>query len=259
MIMKKYFFLLFTIYCLLPLFAHAYSAEVFVNTGNEAINAIEGTVHIPRGVNVTSIETGRSVVLIWIQQPTLEKESQTISFSGISPGGFQGKQPLFSFSGELSESDLRNFTYSGVRAFKNDGDSTPVVVTLAAREGEVITDTTPPELFTPIISRTPDLFDDRPFASFLAQDKESGIERYDYAYTWLFSPSEGKWRVATSPLEISKLGLFQKINIKAVDRAGNYRTVSISGSYRYATILFGIIIILLCVLFFSRRSARSLS
>ena len=235
-------------------YVSAYTAEIVIDTGNVSINALEGSIHIPSGVNIEEIQTGHSAIVIWIKPPTLEANN-TITFSGITPGGFRGKQPLFSFSGELNSEDLSQFTYSQVVALKDDGSGTTAKVTLSARySDEVLEDSIPPELFVPIISRSEDLFGGKPFVTFLSQDKGVGIDRYEYASTWFFSPSEKEWKQASSPQEIKTSELFKKIYIRAVDKNGNEQTAHMVGTYHhYASLMIGIIIIA-CALLLLRRS-----
>jgi hypothetical protein len=253
--MKKY--LIISLLIFLPTLATAETIVLEIDTSRETVNAVEGTVRVPKGVAVEEIQTGRSAILIWIQAPVFDRESRTIAFSGFSPGGFSGKQPLFAISGELASTDLPTFAFSGVQALKNDGEGTPVSVALSARRGvDADTDTDPPEPFTLVISRSEDIFEGRAFLSFLTQDKGTGVERYEYASSWFGTPGEDKWVRSTSPKELSRRDLFKRVYVRAVDHNGNTRVASTPGSYRYASMLFGTIIIL-CVLSFLRRSFYS--
>lgn len=253
--MKRYLIIL--ILTLLPGLATAATAVLEIDTGLETVNAVEGIVRVPRGAVIEEIQTGRSAILIWIQAPVWDREKGTITFSGFSPGGFSGKQPLFAISGIFEDSDLPLFAFSGVQVLKNDGEGTLVSAALSVRKGEEVdTDTDPPEPFTLLVSRSQDIFEGRPFISFLTQDKGVGVERYEYASSWFGTPGEDEWARAASPMELSRAELFKRIYVRAVDNNGNVRVVSMPGSYRYASMLFGIIIIL-CVLSFLRRSFYS--
>jgi len=253
---KNKFIILSTFFLIhVPILAHAFSAEVLIDTGGENINALEATIHIPQGINIEEVYSGNSAILFWIQTPTYDKQSQTISFSGITPGGFSGKEVVLSFSGEFGPEDLSNFSFSGISALKNDGEGTAVPVELALISAEIEEDQISPEPFTPIISSVPEMFDGRRFLSFATQDKGTGIRRYEYASTWLLAPNSDSWLEAESPVVLSQAMLFQKIYVRAVDGSGNTRTTSIAGPYHYASLILGIII-LLCALFFSRWYMR---
>src|SRR5512145_2242176 len=112
--MKNFQFRIFNsqfilILLLLPVFASAATAVIEVDAGRETINALEGTLEIPYGVLVSDIYTGSSIILFWIEKPVLDREKNTISFAGLTPGGFRGRYPVFSISGEFSPSDLSRF------------------------------------------------------------------------------------------------------------------------------------------------------
>ncbi|MDO8589715.1 MAG: hypothetical protein Q7R69_00345 [bacterium] len=234
----------------LPLFAGAVTAVIEVDTGTETINAIEGTLVLPTNVSVENIYTGNSAVLIWVTSPELL--GNTIPFAGITPGGFRGKYRLFAFDA----SNIAGFSFNNIKAYKNDGSGESVSVRLSLRQTEIAEDTVPPEPFEPIISTSPDIFGGRHFISFTAQDKGTGVERYEAASTWFLSPRDENWIETESPLVLSHLETFQKIHIRAVDKAGNHRDASTAGPYHYASVLISIII-LLCVLLLLRRSLRS--
>lgn len=231
--------------------AQAYSAEVLVDTGVETINVLEGTLVLPGDVSVGEIYTGNSAVLFWITKPTLDTETNTISFAGMTPGGFRGKFPLFLIS-NIEPRRLFGASFTNVSAYRNDDSGTEVAVRLSLVPAELALDTAPPELFLPIISSSPDIFGGQRFLSFATQDKGTGISRYEYASTWLNSPRGESWVEAEPPLVLSPLDAFKKIHIRAIDKAGNFRAVSTAGPYRYATLLIGTII-LLCILLYLRR------
>ena len=137
-------------------------------------------------------------------------------------------------------------------ALKNDGAGTAVSVKFRLKPSEIAEDSVSPEPFIPIVSSSPDIFEGRRFLSFATQDKGTGIERYDYASTWLLPPGDGDWREAVSPMALYQKMFFQKIYIRAIDKSGNDRTVSTVGPYHYATLLISIII-LACLFLYLRR------
>jgi hypothetical protein len=252
--MKKFlpiFFLLF----LLPFSLRAASTLVSVEAGRERINAVEGILVLPPNVKVGRITLGGSRVLLWVKSPEWNEADHTISFAGLSPGGFSGTAPLFTvetLSGEVVQTGGRLFGY------RNDGDGTELVLEYKLSTAILQEDQEPPEPFEVTISSSPDIFDGQDFISFATQDKGSGVARYEYASSWLFPPSDDEWQRGESPLKLSTKMLFQKIYVRAIDFENNAQTASVSGSYRYATIIFSIII-MLCVLLFLRRSFHSSS
>ena len=231
--------------------ASAATFSVEADTGRGAVNAIEGRIVLPQGISVGGIYTGRSAISIWITVP--EVENGIIEFAGITPGGFRGKYELFSVEIESAA----GFYFDKVGAYRNDGSGESVPVKMSLLETvPMAEDSVPPESFELEISRVAGFLDGRYFASFAAQDKGVGIGQYEYQSTWFLSPRGWRWESAHSPLVLSQADTFKRIHVRAVDHAGNFRTASASGPYRWATIFIGVIIIL-CFLLFSRRLLRS--
>ncbi len=248
--MKKYFLLLIISVIFLPKLALAYTAVLNVDTNSNSINAIEGTIQIPKDISITKIYDGNSVLVFWVDKPTLDKSTNTIRFSGFTPGGFQGVWSLFSLEGNFNEQDLNRFTFQGVRALENDGQGTAVSVKLTIASTIINKDTTSPEVFVSEISKSPEVFDNLYFLSFVTQDKGMGIDHYEYAATRFFSPSAGEWKPAESPFVLNKSELSKRIFIKAIDKSGNERISTLFGPkyFEYTFIGFIIGVLILCVL-----------
>ncbi|MBX4206367.1 hypothetical protein KW784_01085 [Candidatus Parcubacteria bacterium] len=240
----------------LPAVASASSAALMVKAGRESVNALEATLTLPPGMGVDQLYDGNSALLIWVKRPAYDEASRTISFSGIAPGGFSGEKMILSFSGSFEAEDLSSISFSGVAAFKNDGSGGSAPVTFSVVPFEVARDELPPVPFVLTISSSPAIFEGRRFVSFAAQDKGTGIERYEYATTWLLPPGERDWKPGDSPIPLSRSMLFQNISVRALDRAGNAAEASTAGPYRYPSIG---IIITACALLLLRRSLRSRS
>lgn len=236
-----------------------------VDTLGEKINAVSGEIVVPGGVEIQKIITGGSVIVLWLEKPTLS--GNKIVFSGMTPGGFQGDKELFSLVVMPTTLYPVPFTLSALEAYRNDEEGTAVRTTaktfvLRPSYGDgtevVFDDVLPPEDFVPVIATDPALFEGKPFVSFVAQDKGVGIARYEWASSYLFSPDGDDWRPAESPLLLSRSLLWQKIHIRAIDELGNTTTVSIGAKRHYALIWFGgiILLLVLCVLFsFARPSS----
>lgn len=241
--------------------------EIKIDTEKDTINAVSGELSLPAGLTISKILDGTSAITLWVERPSLANPSK-ISFSGLTPGGISGTRNLFTLVVEADKSGTFPFTITNATALKNDGKGTAATVaapafklkaTTNASSTEVaIEDTIEPEKFTPVISRTPDLFNNDYFVSFLTQDKGTGVDHYEFASTFFGSPDKDDWKKAESPLVLAKSDLYKKIFIKAVDKLGNEREVSVSGPYVNA-ILWVIIIVfvlLICALFISKRRSR---
>jgi hypothetical protein len=239
--------------------------EVFADAENDSINTLSGVVTVyPKEVAVSKIQNGDSVINLWVESPFFDSKTNSIAFSGLTPGGFTGKRLVFSFVVKSEESIPIVVDIKEVLALKNDGNGTEAkvktknskIVISSTTDNSVVsfTDITPPEEFVPVLGYSQDVFDGKAFVSFIAQDKGSGIDHYEFTYAYFWPSSDG-WKPTTGSFEIGKEGLSKKIFIKAVDRLGNERVVSVVGPSYYQTLSLWVILIILfiCVLFFTRR------
>jgi hypothetical protein len=201
---------------LFPVSTWAATVVIEVDTGVENINALEGTLVLPESLHVREIQTGNSVILIWVEKP--RQTGNAITFAGITPGGFTGKYLIFTINGEFDERDLERVRFESVNALKNDGSGESVGVEMFLAPVEMKIDTEPPEDFTPVIASDPNIFEGKYFLVFATQDKGSGIDRYEVR--------EGRWgwfREAKSPSLLKSQKLNKDIYVKAIDNRGNER------------------------------------
>jgi hypothetical protein len=206
------------IFLLLPVSAWAATAVVKVDVGTEDINALEGTLVVPKHMHVSGIQTGNSTITLWISPP--KQVGNEITFAGITPGGFTGTQPVFSIHGDFSEQDVDGVRFTSVNALKNDGFGTSVPARMSLSIVSFRADNELPEVFTPTIARDPNIFDGKYFLVFATQDKSSGIDHYEVR--------EGSWgwfRKAESPYLLKHQRLDRDVYVKAIDNAGNERVV----------------------------------
>jgi hypothetical protein len=195
---------------------YAATAVVEVDTGAEDINALEGTLVLPESVHVREIQTGNSVILIWVEAP--RQTGNVITFAGITPGGFEGVYPIFSIHGTFSKEELEQAYFESVLALQNDGTGKVAPVTMSLSLAAFKADTELPEEFTPIIATDPNIFDGKYFLVFTTQDKSSGIDHYEVR--------EGRWgwfREAESPYLLEAQKLNRDVYVKAIDNTGNER------------------------------------
>ncbi len=237
----------------------------------DSLNSLSGTLLVPKGIAITGIDDSRSVISLWIERPTVTTvgESQVVSFSGIIPGGYVGKTELFTFTGEAKDRGSATLSFKNVEAFQNDADATAIPVdsaalTLRIESGgtsEVATspeDHIQPEPFTPIISKDALIEDGKWFVVFNVHDKQSGIDHVEVyerkKFLGLFK-SETGWVTATSPHILKDQERKSQVSVKAVDRAGNERIVTLekagtsTGELYLKYGLLGILVLLLCLVF----------
>ncbi len=234
--------------------------SVRINTGAESVNALSGTLYVSEDVLVSGVYTGESGILMWSERP---KPKNIITFSGITPGGLQGDYELFSVAYQASSSINATVYVKDLEIYKNDGSghvNTTKTVPFNIYTKKIATssvankDTYPPEPFTILINKDQNIFDGKYFASFIAQDKQTGVSTYNLATRWFLKPNKDSWRNVENPYVFKGLDVFKTIYIQAVDVEGNAQVAHIPGPYRYTFIGLGsIILVILCVLFYARR------
>ncbi len=229
--------------------------NVYVDTGGETINTLEGKFSVPDGVSVREIFSGSSVSTFWVEKPSLS--DGLVSFSGVVPGGITtSKGYIFSFIANAGKTGEKTFRFTDAKVYLNDGAGTVEnaakgnLTVKVVSEGEKKTvelyDSILPELFTPLLSTSSAIFGGKYFVSFETADKDSGIDHYEIQEIKSFSPDRALWLFASSPYELRDQELSSFIYVKAVDGRGNERIAKISpinGSLVYQTV--GIYAILL--------------
>lgn len=244
-------------------------ATVKIDTQGQSINALSGEIRIPDEFEIVRLLDGNSSVVLWIEKPGYTKEAQIITFSGLTPGGINGTRPLFSFIAKSAKAGNYALRVSSAVAYKNDGEGTLVGTTSPITRLSVNStlststiaydDELPPDFFVPEVTSSPDLFGNQKFITFTAQDKGVGIDRYEFASAHFGKPGDSAWKVITSPFQLPDELHSKKIYIKAVDKLGNERIVSVVGPNYYGyRIMWGIIIAIaiICGLFTVKRFLR---
>jgi hypothetical protein len=219
-----------------------FTMTVTLDTAGETINAVEGRLLFPdAAVEVSRITDGGSVIVLWLERPTVQGSS--IAFSGIVPGGFAGESgELFSVTFRGRAPGEGTVELTDQRVLLNDGQGTETAVSansasIAVSSATVPTtpmapgsdpadrpDRQPPEPFEPRLIQDPNQFAGQWFLVFVAEDKGSGIGRYEVC--------EGDLgcRPAESPYVLRDQRLVGELSVKAYDRQGNIRLVRVRGS-----------------------------
>lgn len=229
------------------------TANVFLDTGGEHVNAYEGTLSFPEEfLSVKSVRDGGSIITVWLERPA--SRAGGIHFSGITPGGYAGERGLiFSVVFLVKKEGGGAITLKEGRALLNTGDGAEAFVTSVPSRfsiaesaptgmSEEEKDTTRPENFTPIFVEGVEVFEGKKFIVFATQDKGVGMDRYEVCEGII-----GACAVAESPHLLARQKADVLIRVKAVDGAGNERTEFLftdSARIRYAgwillTILMG--------------------
>jgi len=278
--MKKYLFTILLFACPLYSYASTFLIEapknaivgdevkinVFIDPEGQNINALSGVLNIdPTKAKVERVINGNSAVLFWVDGPTIQQKSNSVEFSGITPGGIESKSYILSVIVTLLSPGKILLSIQDPHILKNDGKGTEILVTptttqLDVLKGDsharvVVDDTSKPEAFTLSINNSEDVFNNAQVVVFATQDKGVGVDHYEYASTWVLSPNNDDWKVVTSPAEIPSFDIYKKIYIKAIDREGNFEisTISAPKHYQLESLEAILSVLILCVLYFIRR------
>jgi hypothetical protein len=227
----------------------------------ECINAVDATLTYSENIEPIDVSRGSSIMPIWIEEPTINRDTRTITFAGGIPNGYCGRIPgdprltntivdiLFmspglavgtTESGNVARIQFAETT----RLLLNDGFGTEAPRTLIGSdivldkaagtrvENEwldvVENDTIPPEDFTIVLERTENAFSNDYFIVFNTTDKQSGIAYYEVMEEPLelrdlftWGAADAPWVEAKSPYVLTDQSLNSTIRVKAVDKAGN--------------------------------------
>ncbi len=208
--------------------------EANLKTGGNFYNAIKGEVTVDERFVLKQIVTGGSIVSAWIENPS-DTKNNTINFSGIIAGGYNGNGMIFKMilipkqSGDLNVSTNNSFIYL------NDGEGTEEKVIensqivsvrnlYVGEENTVINlkDNIAPERFEVTLTKDKNIADGEYILIFEATDKGSGIKTYEVL--------EGKnlFKQAKSPYMLVNQKINERIYVKAIDYSGNERVVRVN-------------------------------
>ncbi|MDO8601290.1 MAG: hypothetical protein Q7R46_01260, partial [bacterium] len=185
-------------------------------------------------LKVVDFSKGDSILNLWVEEPNVKTDG--IFFVGGIPQGFNGKGRILRIIFQVEKDGQGNIDFAeNSRALLNDGLGTPAKF---AAQGAVITvlpgksvipsdawkkelerDKTAPEPFKIEIGRDLSVLEGKYFLSFVAADKQTGIDHYEV------KEGEGDWVRAERPYLLQDQSLKSKILVKAVDKAGNEKVV----------------------------------
>jgi hypothetical protein len=217
--------------------------DVVIDPQGKSFNAIQGTIVFSNdNLSLVRTETGSSNVTFFVDPPTLK--GNTITFSGIIPGGFSGLINPFDpthpgpaeivrlvFMGKAAGE--AQIIATGMTIADNDGQGTLETVpdqrsflsilTTVAPSVYAVHDTTPP-LLTASVVQDHDLNNDSYTLVFNATDKQSGIDHVEV------KEGSKEWRTVKSPYLLQDQSRKSIISIRAIDNAGNATLVSIDAA-----------------------------
>lgn len=242
---------------------HEFNVDVFLDTEGISINAIKTDITYPDNLmTLTRVTQNDSIVSTWIDPITTN--GNTVSFSGIIFNGVEtvidpitnekklGKLLQLHFKPKGEGNGIIQILDSVV--YKNDGLGIPnkindeyfaFLLSDNVPFPDELNDITPPEDFVPVVKSFKEIFEGKYVAIFNTKDTESGIDYYE------IKEGASEWVRGESPYLLLDQSLRSKIEVKAVDRAGNIKIAEIPGSGYY--IYLYLLLILLIIIFIIYR------
>ncbi len=204
-----------------------------------ATNAFSGTLlYSADALEPVAVSDGSSIINLWITHPVVSVSGASITFAGITPGGFSGTGGmLFSVLFRAKTSGAAHVSLKDIEVLRNDGAggkesviTKPLTLVIGSSSIGGYTepvDEIPPESFTIYQGNDPQLFGGRNYLMFVAVDKNAGVDHYAAAESripvFLLPLLPLSWSTTTSPYVVADQYQTSKVYIKAVDRAGNER------------------------------------
>ncbi|HEY4515188.1 MAG TPA: hypothetical protein VJJ22_03475 [Candidatus Paceibacterota bacterium] len=259
-----------------------YSIDLMLDPEGEDINAVEVDIDYSE-INTSFINapTGKSIISLWVESPHIKNTN--IYMAGVMSGGFSGF--ITPLDNKLGPGIVTSLVFRPQREgtgsldiklaklIKNDGKGSVAKVEIASATVSIVKNTKseeqpnlydynddyPPDVFMPVIIKSTSLYDGKYTLIFHTNDADSGVEHYEVR------EGEGDFHRASSPylLEDQKLGGI--IYVRAIDFAGNARTVDIDPKLEIgdsgesvslidlALVVFFILVIIIFTIWLSRR------
>lgn len=209
---------------------------VYVDTEDQEINAIDGSITLEGNYEVRTVSVAGSIFDVWANKPSIE--GNKITFVGGSTAGvFGSRLKVLSIAVKPLDSEGIQFSSQDAKVFLNDGVGTAVTAEGVSKqifvaqgtdatprnelEELILEDKTQPESFDVIVGQDFDTFEGKYFASFNAVDAGSGVNRYEVIEEGYPAVRSGNTYV------LRNQDLSGTLIVKAVDNAGNVRTVEV--------------------------------
>jgi hypothetical protein len=233
----------------------------------ECVNTVDATIHYDSSLNAVDISRGDSILNLWVESPKIDEVNHTIRFAGGLPGGYCGRiagdpsltntvleivfqSPGFTIGSGSDNKSPRIWLDESSQVLLHDGTGNPAPlqlreahINLADTAGgqiqdtwktDVRSDTEIPSDFTITLTKDDYAFNKDYFIVFNSNDKQSGIDHYEVmeepfaefsAFRW--GREDAPWVETESPYVLEDQSLNSTIRVKAIDKAGNIRVVTL--------------------------------
>jgi hypothetical protein len=199
----------------------------------ECVNAVDGVLTYSSNIEPVDISIGDSIFNIWVEQPTINRENNTITFAGGIPNGYCGRiigdprltnvlteivfrSPGFTIAAGGVDENKAVIAFSDeTTAYLNDGRGTKATLaTYAASiqlnssagsrminewKEEVSSDNIPPEKFSVSLHKDDKAFSQKYYIIFNTADKQTGIDQYQVMEEPLTQFGSFQWGRADAP------------------------------------------------------------
>ena len=218
---------------------------------DKRVNAFSLAISISEPLIPFDINEANSIINFWVDKPNWDKTTGLLTFSGITPGGFQGEKGRLlvikfktNLEAGLPSKAVLDFNKEKTKVYLHTADGIEDSLVLEKIELPIvkgkenipvaISDNDPPEWFAPEISQDQNLFDGKYFLVFATQDKKSGIDHYEILENRKKKIENRKWELAESPYVLKDQKLQSWIFVKAIDRAENERIAELAPQKKLA-------------------------
>jgi hypothetical protein len=232
-----------------PALGDPQAITVQLDAQGKSINAVQA--HFTFDTNsfyVSNINTGGSIVSLWIDPPVFSNTAGTVDFAGIIPAGESTSAATIITIVIVPKAvnSSGDFIFGSGQVLLNDGKGTPATFSVVSnpfplvgeKTASTTVDTQPPDPFTPQIAQDPNVFNGQYFLVFSTTDQQTGIDHYDVLEVpagTIISPSS-PWQSGTSPYLLKDQALSSDIYVRAVDEAGNFRIAELPAPHSHPSI-----------------------
>jgi hypothetical protein len=226
----------------------------------ECVNAVDAVISYSNNIEPVDVSIGDSILRMWVEEPTINRENRTITFAGGIPNGYCGRvigdprltnvltkiifqSPGFSVGGSGDNMAVISFTEEST-AYLNDGQGTkiapslyPAKIELDTKPGSTMTnpwkdqvgaDQIPPETFGISLQRDEKAFSQKYYIVFSTTDKQTGVDHFEVMEepltqfgSFQWGRADAPWIETRSPYVLTDQSLNSIIRVKALDKAGN--------------------------------------
>ncbi len=228
---------------------------------SECINAIDAVITYDEGVSPVDISVGESILPVWVEYPTINKETRQITLAGGIPNGYCGRvsgdprltnkivelvfrAPGLSVGGGAETNSVTVSFAPETTAYLNDGFGTVAnLTTLGATialskevgsdiqddwRDDISNDQEPPEEFSISLEHDEFAFNQQYYIVFNTTDKQTGLSHFEVleeapqeVSLFGFGAVTAPWQEARSPYVLKDQSLRSTVRVKALDKAGN--------------------------------------